>query len=173
MKRIRSFKLIKWTFYILILMLIASIIYFVFLYIDVQQNKQKGFSQAKENVLRTTPITETDNVIRFHGDEAYYVVFGKTKNAEEKIVFVPFKENSEQEFTIIDQSSIKPREHMMNEWNKQCNKCKLIKIIPGIIDDEPIWEVTYIDSSDRYVFDYFSIFDGSPYEQFRFKKMFK
>lgn len=172
-KSSRSALILKWSLVTFIILLIACVVYMIFLYYEIQQTKTSGYTDVKEIVLRDTEVTEIDQILRFHGDKAYYVVYGKTIGAEEQIVFIPFEQKQDDEgLTVIHQKDTISKDSIINKWQEQCNNCKLIKVIPGMLNNEPLWEITYIDPSDRYVFDYLSIYDGSQYEQLRFKRMF-
>lgn len=51
--------------------------------------------------------------------------------------------------------------------------CKLIRTTPALIDDELFWELTYINDTDKYVFDYYTIDNGQLHEQIKLLQMFK
>jgi len=167
------YPLFKLAFIAFVFFLCIMLVYFTFLYHKTQQNKTADYAKVKEIVMEQTQIIEIDDILRFHGEEAFYVVFGTTENNEEKIAFVPFEYHHEEPITTINQSEIISQENILNKWRNQCSNCKFIKIIPGKVNDELVWELTYIDSTDRYVFDYLSIYDGTQYEQLRFKMLFK
>lgn len=168
----RNFILLKWSFIIFLLLIIFGLIYLGFLYYEIQQNKTKGYANAKETVIKNTSITEINNIVRFHGEEAYYVIYGTTESKKELMAFVPFNHQNNDQLTVLDLTEIISKESVIEEWQKQCTDCQLIKVIPGMINNKPLWEITYVDSSKRYVFDYLSIEDGSQYERLRFKRMF-
>lgn len=167
-----SFNWFKWGLIALIIIVIAIAIYFVLLYNNIQQSKVAGFANSEEKVLQQTALTEIDAIYRFHGEKAYHIMFGNTKKNDKKVVFYPLKKD-EKDLTIINQTEIMTKDSIQNQWNKECNACKLIGIVPAMINNEPLWEITYVDQTNRYVFDYLSIYDGSRYEQLSLKKMFK
>ncbi|WP_377559121.1 DUF5590 domain-containing protein [Ornithinibacillus salinisoli] len=138
-------------------------------------NKTEGFAETKEKVIDSTDIVEVNDIIRFHGNEYYHIVSGKTNKDIKQFVFVPITEDKEKkdEYIIIDQDDILSHDSIKRDWQNNCNDCNLIKIIPAIIEENPLWEITYTDDSNRYVMDYVSIYDGSQYEQLRLRKTFK
>lgn len=144
----------------------------MFLYLDLMDSKTAGIEETKKQILNNTSITSIEKVEQFNGAEAYHVIYGKNKKGEGKIIFYPIK-GKEKDLTTIDQSEIIPEKQVLSQWEEQCNGCKLINIVPALVKDESLWEITYKDQSDRYVFDYLSLYDGSRYEQYRFKRMFK
>lgn len=73
---------------------------------------------------------------------------------------------------VIDAKKTKEKQDIINQWQKQCDQCKLVKVTPAMIDEKPLWEVTYWQGSDNYIMDYLSIYDGDRFEQIRLKSMF-
>lgn len=163
---------VKWVIIILLLIVLAFLTYLIVLYNNIQKDKQDGFSETEELILRDTDLVEISKIERYHGEHAYHVVFGQTENHEDKIVYVPLTDE-EQDLIIVDQSEIVSKEQIENQLQNECNTCKIISIIPGIEDDELLWELTYVDASDRYVLEYVSLYDATQYEQFRFTRLYK
>lgn len=121
-------------------------------------------------------LTAINRIERYHGDEAFYVVFGEEDTGEAVIVFIPFTDkDDENDLTIetVQQSEIISEEEVLKQWAKDCSKCDLVKIVPGQLNEELVWEITYTDEQERYVFDYVSLFDGKLYEKLRFRKFFE
>lgn len=162
---------LKWGILGLVLVLIACLIYLIFLYNEVQQNKTANFEDSKEEVLNNTEILQIEKINQYNGEHHYHVIFGTTKNGDQKIVFVPLDDKKEK-LTIIDGSKIITQNQMKDQWNQQCQNCELIDITPALENKKPLWEVTYIDSSGRYIFDYLSIYDGTRSQQYRLKSIF-
>ncbi|WP_047985288.1 cell wall elongation regulator TseB-like domain-containing protein [Ornithinibacillus californiensis] len=160
----------KWTLLSVFLLIVAIIIYLLFLYHDVQQSKTAGFDNAEERVIRDTEVNQIVKTMRFHGNSLYYIVYGITASDEEVIVFVP--QDSEVDVRVVYQSEIIPEDALIQKWAKDCVGCEFIEITPAYIDDTALWEITYLDEVGRYVLDYVSIVDGTKYEEFRFNKMF-
>lgn len=162
---------LKWTIIILSLLLIVGLIYGIYLYHTIEKSKVAEFAETEEKILQNTEIKKINAVDRFDGKTAFHILSGETKDGNKKIAFFPLN-GKKKELTVIDESEIIPRQSMREQWNNQCKGCEFIKISPAMVNDEPLWELTYIDQSNRYILDYLSIYDGSRYEQFRFKQMF-
>ncbi|MFB4169192.1 DUF5590 domain-containing protein [Virgibacillus sp. JSM 102003] len=163
---------LKWTFSVLLLILIACFIYGVYLYNAVQQDKTASFKDIKDEVIAETKLLTIGKVKRFHGNKAYYIVYGKTDNHNQKIIFYPFKKKNA-EIISVNKSEIISEETIRKKWKESCRNCNLFDITPGLVGDKPSWEITFTDDSNRYVIDNLSIYDGTRIEQFRFKQMFK
>lgn len=65
------------------------------------------------------------------------------------------------------------KETIEKQWQSNCKQCKLIATKPAFLGDTPLWELTYYDEKNRYVFDYVSMYDGSEFEKVRLKRKFK
>src|SRR5690625_4758724 len=162
---------LKWSFGIICLIFILGSIYSVFLYKMIIKNNCADCAETEEQVLRETELTVIDDIHRFHGEDTFHILFGTTKEGKRKIIFVPLQDN-DKAFTIIDESEIIQKESILNQWHNQCQGCELIKIRPSMIDGKSLWEDTYIDKTSRYTFEYLSMYNGSRYEQLRFKQTY-
>src|SRR5690606_149451 len=157
----------KWTLLGLLLIIIVIFFFLISLYSDIQDSKTHGYSDAEQRVLQETDVDKIEDTRRYQADSLFHIVFGKTKE-QSVIVFVP--ENVDEELTIVNQSEILPYDTVKENWMNECVNCELIDIVPAIIKGNELWELTYYDEANRYVIDYVSIFDGTKYEEFRFKK---
>lgn len=155
----------KWILYFVSLLFIFMTGYSIYLYNYVMTTKQEGFLNSQERVLRETDLIEVSNIERFNGDEPYHIVYAKTEQHDSEIVFVPLNKNKK--LKRVKEDKIIPKSKMIERFNSSCDSCKLIKITPAILNNKLLWEITYIDRSNRYVFDYRSIDDGEVFEQFK------
>lgn len=168
----RRFSWLKLFIYGFIVLLIGFIIYGLVLYNGIQNSKTEGFTKTEEKVLAKTDITNINYVIRSHGEEFYHVVYGKTKKGTEEIAFVPMSDNKGK-ITTVSQSNIISEKAIQSQWENSCNSCELVRIVPSMIKNKPLWEITYWDKANRYIIDYLSMYDGSQFEQYRLKRIFK
>lgn len=165
-------KWIRWTLSILFLLTVACGIYFIYLYNDLLESKTAGYEETKQQLLKAETLAEVDKIETFHGKEAYHVAYGKDQNEQSKLVFYPLK-GKEKQLLTVNQADIVSKSEMKEQWRQECDQCEFIRITPALVDGKELWELTYIDDSNRYVFDYLDMHDGSRYEQMRFKSMFK
>ncbi|MFZ3578142.1 DUF5590 domain-containing protein [Virgibacillus sp. DJP39] len=162
---------IKWVLLGLILIVISCLTYLFFLYSDIQDNRTLKYQDSKDAVIEKTSVSQIENITEYNGKNQFHVIFGSTNEGANKIVFVPLNENSGK-LTTFNQAEIISQQEIKNSWAKQCEDCELIDITPAIENSEPLWEVTYIDDSNRYIFDYLSMFDGTRVQQYRLKSIF-
>lgn len=160
-----------WTLLGVVLFAIASISYSIYLYQHIQKSKTEGFQDTEQRVLNETELIEIHDIQRFQSEKAYHIVYGSDQNGLDKLLFVPLTNG--EEIIIIDDENIMDKQFVEQAWGESCHHCKLIQITPAMIDDQPFWEITYIDNAQRYTFDYVSIYDGTLYEQLQLNQMFK
>ncbi|WP_077320595.1 cell wall elongation regulator TseB-like domain-containing protein [Virgibacillus proomii] len=165
-------KWLKWSLFAIIFIIVSCGIYLTVLYMDLLDSKTAGYEETKQQLLKAGSLKEVTDIETFNGENAYHVVYGKDKKGKNKIIFYPLK-GKEKQLTTVDQAEILNKEAILTDWKKECSSCKFIKITPALVDGKELWELTYVDSSGRYVFDYFDMYDGSRYEQYRLKRMFK
>jgi len=153
-----------------IVVLVAGVIGII-LYQKILDNKTHGFEETKNVILEQTSITEIVKVERYHGEKPYHIVYGKTEDGEERIIFYPLQ-GKKKNITSISMKDMLSRDEILSLWSSNCNNCQFVKITPGIISEDIVWELTYYDQNNRYSIDYLSIDDGTVYEQYRMRKMF-
>src|SRR5699024_7375354 len=107
----------------------------------------------------------------FYEEKSYHILFGVTTEQKELITFIPI--DQKEDYETIERKEVIPKEHIRKKADVDCDSCQILRIKPAMIDDHPLWEVTYWDHEDRYVFDYFSMYDGSRYERLQMKQMFQ
>lgn len=162
---------LKWGLLGFILVLISCFIYLFFLYSDIQQSRTVNYQDSKQEVLDKTNVSQIENIAKYNGEHQFHVIFGATKNDGNKIVFVPLGKKNKR-LTVIDGSKIITKQQIMDQWKQQCQNCELIDITPAMENNEPLWEVTYVDDSERYIFDYLSVYDGTRIQRYRLKSIF-
>lgn len=158
----------KWSLFIICLLFIGFFIYSMVFYQGLVKAKTNGIPAAQERMFKSSELTKISHIDPYQGKEFYMIGFGETKDEQQQIIFLPKKKSKEP--IIIDADEIIKKEKIANIWREACNACELIKITPAMESNKPLWEITYIDSSNHYIFEYLSMYDGSQYEQFRFSR---
>jgi len=160
----------KWGTIIFGIAVVLILGYGAVVYKSIQNDKTEGFNESKQTILAQTEVIHEDHMTAFYGEEAFHILFGRTDSSEAKIVFLPL--NNDDDLTVLDQSDIISKSEIKQDWHRQCTHCSLVKITPAMIKNKPLWEITYKDRQNRYVFDYLSMYDASRYERYAFRKMF-
>jgi len=154
---------------LLLTVIISS--YLIYLYVYIQSEKTIDFEQTKQKVLSETLMTEIIDIKRFHGEQYYHIVFGTDELRNDYIAFV--EQSDDADIIYVNTVDVFSEEYMIHQWEIDCESCQLVRIIPAIIDDNLLWEITYIDESEKYVMDYYSIDRGELHERIKLLQIFK
>lgn len=161
---------LKWGILISALLIALVLLLIAYLYSSVIQEKTKGYNKAKERALAETEIINIEQVERFHGEDAYFVLTGVDEQNEPLFVYVPF--DNEESIITIEQPNEYTKKAVEEQWSEECSNCLLTSITPALIDENGVWEIRYKASKDTYIYDYISMEDGSLFDQVIYNKTF-
>lgn len=161
----------KWLYLAILLFGLLLIGYLIYLYNHIQTNKTEDFVVTQERVFAETNIDHIDAIERYHDKQYYHIVYGTDAKEKEYIAFIP--QTDEGEIITISKDEMLSESTIKSNWKKSCQTCQFIRLTPAIIDDEILWELTYVTQADQYVFNYYTINDGQLYEQVKLLQMFK
>src|SRR5690625_2837761 len=154
--------------FIVLLFILLLIIYFIYLYKFIEESKVINGDETERFVLRSTSLISVDKLYHFQVNELYHILMGNDEIENEMFVFVPLQENLSKEYILVFTSKdFLTKEQIENNWLQDCESCQLHQASPAMINKKPLWELTYTDHSNRYVIAYYSMEDGSIYEQLR------
>ncbi|TFJ93835.1 DUF5590 domain-containing protein [Lentibacillus salicampi] len=165
---------LKWVLGIAGFLMVAIFIFGIYLYQAIQENRTASFDQVEEQVLQETALNNISKIRRFHGENAYYTVYGESNQNEAMIVFYPFDGN-QTNIISVHQSEIIAGDEVRAYWYDQCDGCTLFNMKPAVIlndGKQPVWEMTYEDNTNHYVMEYLSFQDGSRVELIRFNQLY-
>lgn len=154
----------------------AFISIFVILFITIQSiylyhNASKPISKAQDRILKVVKENvKTNDILEvtfFNGDESYQVIRALDEHDEEIIIWVPEKKPND---VMIEKARNGLTEEQVKEYAlSEFDIKKLQNIRIGMKHNIPVWEITFIDSNDRYSF-YYLQFDGKTWiENYRLK----
>lgn len=135
----------------------------------MQQTKTDGYAASKETALTETALETVTKVTRYSGDNLYHVVSGTTEKGEKGYAYVPINAK-EKNIQFFKAEATIPKEEIVAQWQNDCSSCKLVKVNLAIDGEQPLWEITYVDQKNRYVFEYFSAENGESRQQFRLQR---
>jgi uncharacterized protein YpmB len=170
----RTFELpsvMKWIIGIFFVLCMVVLVFLIILYNQIQDSKVQGNQEAEQRVIQESTIDQIIKTTRFFGETGYHIIYGKTNDNVVQIAFLPDKPESN--IVVINEEDIVSSDEVQQAWQQDCSSCQLIKIVPAMLKGDPLWEISYEDEANRYVLEYVSMYDGSQYEEFRFKKMFE
>lgn len=156
----------KWTFIAIFVFLIV-IAQSVFIYTHaskpISAAQQTAISIAKNHVK----LNEIIEVTFFNGDEPYQVIRALDEQDEEIIIWV--REQKPDDIIIEKASNGLTENEVKTFASSELDVKKLQTIRIGMKYNIPVWEITFIDSNDRYSF-YYLHFNGETWiENYRLK----
>lgn len=160
---------INWSrvlFIVLLFCIIFVIIYSTITYRYIVQSRTDGFAEAKSFVLDNSKIETVNDLSYFQAEEGFFTFSGKDKEDNRYYVFLQDNETFSKETLYTVQSSKQiSAEQVEQTLIQSCSQCDLIKTQLAIINEIPLWELTYIDESNRYVMEYKYLENGKTFEK--------
>ncbi|GEN53945.1 cell wall elongation regulator TseB-like domain-containing protein [Halobacillus faecis] len=153
---------LKWSLAIAGTLFILAFVLFLWVYIDVNQDRKAGHPEAEAIAKDQGDLTTIDHVSTYHGKREFHIVQGMNESKEASILFIDIKGNK-----ILDEVSGEVAlslEDMRSRWENTCSSCTFKDIQYGFEEDEPVFQLTYIDDQNRYVLDYFTL-QGEAFDQ--------
>lgn len=142
--------------------------YFTYTYIKIENSKVTDGEKTEQFIFKETDLTTVDSIYQFQEEESFHIIIGSDNEGNKSIVFVPVKKSlSKDDLVVLSLNELVSVEQIEEEWQRECDQCTLIHSNPAMINEQPLWELTYTDHSNRYVIEYISLKDGKIYEQLR------
>ncbi|UOQ42739.1 DUF5590 domain-containing protein [Halobacillus salinarum] len=159
---------LKWFIGTLVVLILLFGCFFIWMYVQIEQDRTSQFDQAKKIAVEKTDLTKVEEISRYNGASTVHIVRGQTNSSTKLTVFLDVKDKKI--VKILPEDSIISLSQMKQKWASSCNACQLKDIQLGYEESKPVYEITYIDNKDRYVLDYY-LPDGNKFQQrFAFKR---
>lgn len=153
---------------IIIGVFIVFLSYSIYLYQNNQADKFAGYEETEFRIANETKITEIDAITRYHGDEFYHVIEGRTSNGDEVLAYVLIEDDAEQDIQVYYLKDLISSDQIMSEWRSHTDVRKLMTVQYGYRGSTPLLEFIYIDENDRLSYDYYRLDDGTFYSGISF-----
>lgn len=150
---------------LLAILAITTFILIVFVYFDHSRIDNKD--EVIEFVKKSSEIKQVTDVDYFADEETYDIIYGKDENDKKYFAINPTDNRDKEKLIILKQDDVLSKENIEQKWQSDCKECTLKKSGLAMLDDEVLWELTYLDKEENYIIEYFSLEDGSTYEEFR------
>ncbi len=164
---------------VILLVIIGMVLIIVGLFFynfsQIEKKRNAVFDASEKLVMNETDIEDISNKYVSQEKKLYHIFIGKNKEDEELISFIHLKKEnkpSKKDIKTYKTAEFISENEILDIWSQTCNQCELIKIQPAIIEENILWEITYNDADDRYVFDYYLMTDGKQYEELKLKRNF-
>lgn len=147
-----------------VFLFIMTIWFLLSIYMDNQEDKIDGLNQAIRVVQQNTNV-EIEDVVRFHGNQRYFVFTVLAQNNERYYIFV----NEKDRLKNIAHKHIKHDQQAIQKLalSQYPELKEIITIIPAYSEQEFTWEVKAIDQNNDLQYLYFTMLDG------KFQKRYK
>lgn len=136
-----------------------------FYYRAIQKDHAAKIEEARRIALEETALVRVDDVTRFAGDAVWYVVSGADE--EERPLFVWIGEDG---VTVQAADEGMSREEAAARTLERQADAAILRIVPGKLDGEPVWEVFYERDGEgglRRYYDYYRMRDGALLDTWR------
>ncbi|MGW6380324.1 cell wall elongation regulator TseB-like domain-containing protein [Peribacillus butanolivorans] len=152
-------------------LIIASILVLCFIgfvggaYIKALQPKKEAGNEAFEKAKKEGGLETMEEFYLYNGQDSYSVIIGKGENGTEKIVWLP--EDEKKEIVVENYKDGKSKKEILSIVNEKLNPQKIISVKLGMEKNVPLWEVTYLDESERFNYDYYDFKTGEWLKYYR------
>lgn len=156
----------RWKVWSSLVVAVGAIVFAVIWYYNFIQGPLREQQQTARNLaVEQTAITEVTDVESFAGADSYQIVFGTDDKGEDWIVWVGEEEIHAEK--ADDGWASNQIRLMMQEKEPDA---QLIRIVPGVWQDEYVWEVYYQKREEkgrRNYYDYYRFRDGDKLTSLR------
>lgn len=161
-------------FIVLLFCIIFLLIYAIFSYRAIEESRTEGFSEAEAFVLQHSNITNIDDISYFQAEEGFFTFLGRDSANEKYYIFL--RDDgvfATDDLYVVANKGLVATEELEQEVLARCSDCTLIHSNPAMIDELPLWELTYIDDTNRYVIEYKYLQNGKTFETLRLTRKYK
>ena len=153
------------------LFFILSIIALVVIYNKSTTPLEEKQTMAIARAQEAAELVSIDHVDWFHYQDAYMIVEGTDQDGKDLIVWVP--EDKEKDMIITGKKEGLSREEVLSimqyglpDLSQGSRPREILRIKYGMVENTPVYEVTYIDQHNRYSILYLDFYEGEWYRVF-------
>lgn len=152
-------------------LIIASILVLCFIgfvsgaYIKALQPKKEAGDEAFKKAKEEGGLVTMEEFYLYNGQDSYSVIIGKGEKGTKKIVWLP--EDKKKEIVVENYKDGKSKKEILSIVNEKLNPQKIISVKLGMEKNVPLWEVTYLDESERFNYDYYDFKTGEWLKYYR------
>ncbi len=159
---------LKWLLLIVMVIGLISCAFIIWMYVHIENDKTSQFDQASKIAIQQTDLASVENVELYNGAQTVHIVHGSTSQSQGLTVLVNVK-NKNILASVTDKERIS-KAQLKKEWMNSCSSCTFKDIRMGYEEEQAVYELTFIDDKNRYVFDYY-LPNGEKFQQrFAFKQ---
>src|SRR5699024_4570939 len=143
---LKIMKLLKWKniLGLLLLALMLGVSLYAYLtYHHIQRSKVACFDRLEAIVLSETYVDTIEEMNRFQEEDAIFIAKGKDAEGKTWFVFVPQDYEDSDDLLKYETTDLVSPSSIEDHWASECDQCELKKSSAAMMDDEPLWELTY------------------------------
>lgn len=148
----------RWIFlFVAALLLLITIVFIYFL--DIQNPQRAAIEEAERQAIEAAGLTQVEHVYHQVWDKESWIVEGTDKDDEKVFVWLADESNPE----IVKASSGISMQEMKTSFKGEHPNANIIRIQPGLLDNQRVWEVYYSsgDETNHYKYDFYSFDNGA------------
>lgn len=134
-------------------------------YIKAMGPRQGASAIAYEKARQESGLVTLDEFYLYHGLASYSVVVGKTASGEKLVVWIP--ENKDLDIVTALYKNGKTKKEITQIAKEQLKSQKIISIKLGMENKVPLWEVTSLDATNHYNYEYYDFKTGEMIDYYR------
>jgi len=139
-----------------VLVVLLGLFFYGKTYYDANKPKRIAFSEAQQIASNEYAMKQFDQFYYYSGNEAWNVITGKNEDNQAIGVWISRTSDGTKSLPLdglTEQEAIGKL-----QANKDVGKIK--KIVLGMEDDEPLWEITYLNAKDYLCYYYVDYYTG-------------
>ncbi|KWW11317.1 hypothetical protein AS888_01945 [Peribacillus simplex] len=134
-------------------------------YIKALQPKKEAGNAAFKKAREEAGLRSMDEFYLYNGQDSYSVIIGKGEKGIKKVVWLP--EDKKKKIVVEDYKDGKTKKEILSIAKEKLNPEKIISVKLGMEKNVPLWEVTYLDDSERFNYDYYDFKTGEWLKYYR------
>ncbi|SOC19882.1 uncharacterized protein YpmB [Ureibacillus xyleni] len=149
----------NWVIFISVFLLSLSLVISILVIWKADTPFNKIEKQAEELAISSGKLSKITDSYVYNGNKPYVTVFGEDEDGKEKALFVPIslEENSIQEIFLQDGIT---KEQALSVLNNEEKVKKILHTKLGYEEVGPVWEITYMNESEKLNYVYIVFEDG-------------
>ena len=172
-KRFAHFNVKKLIFLLLGIFILAILVCAAVILRNIDHSKVEDSEEVIQLVKDETPVEKVTSLDYFADEETYDIIYGKDSKDNKYLIFNPSGNRKKDNLTVLNLKDVLSKEKIEKNWQSNCERCKLKRSSPAMLEDKALWELAYLDEKERYVMEYISLKDGSTFEQLRLNKKYR
>ena len=145
--------------YSVVLLLVASLAISIFVLWKAGKPTNDMRKDAEQLVLDTKHLAVVNDSYTYNGSKPYITVIGLDEYGEEKAVFVPITLDAELIQEVFLEKGIS-KQQALSVLSSEVNVKEILHTKLGFEEAGAVWEITYINNSDKLNYVYILFEDG-------------